>query len=80
MSFLRVSLGIMAFIGLCGGCAVKSASTPRESEILATIPEGMRTGAITFSRDGRVVAYVDSTEQANRVVLNDRPGKAFALI
>ena len=59
---------------------VKSTPTSFDPALLATIPEGITARDFTFSRNGRVVAYIDSKMHENQIVFNDRPGIAFAVI
>ena len=83
VAFLALAISGMVAIVWLGqdfNPRAEPASLSNESKLLATIPEGMKFDFVTFSRNGRVVAYLDKTKEANRIVLNGKPGRAFAFI
>ena len=70
----------LALLILVGGCVQSGRDIPREDKLLATVPDGVWAYWITFSRDGRVVAYIDRSTDSHRIVTNGKPGKPVGFL
>src|SRR6187399_3104627 len=77
---LVLALLVLGLAPRTGGAAQDKIAASFEERRLAAYPAGVGVRNVTFSADGRTVAYVAKSANSSAVVVGEEKGEEFAIV